>query len=165
MRTILLALAMCLATQAAEARTPLIVCNQWGCGPAPSWSQPEQRQHRQKHREGQSAGYRDGSVTAPAARVVSHPEGCPRRAFCGCGVAVKVFGRPIRELWLAANWFRYRTAEPAAGMVAVRHNHVFFILEVLGHGLVLAYDPNSGGHLTRIHVRSLAGFRVVDPRS
>ena len=30
-------------------------------------------------------------------------------------------------------------------------------------GKVLAYDANSGGHKTRLHVRSLAGFVVVDP--
>lgn len=36
------------------------------------------------------------------ATILPHPPGCPRRAFCGCGAAVEVFGRPIRSLWLAA---------------------------------------------------------------
>jgi hypothetical protein len=48
-------------------------------------------------------------------------------------------------------------------MVAARRHHVFVIKRVLGGGKVLAYDANSGGHKTRLHVRSLAGFVVVDP--
>jgi len=40
---------------------------------------------------------------------------------------------------------------------------VFYILDYLGDGRVLAHDFNSGKGLTRIHVRSLAGYRVVDP--
>jgi hypothetical protein len=98
------------------------------------------------------------------AEVVAHPAGCPSRAFCGCGASIEVFGRSIRELWRAANWFRFPPASPAAGMVAVRYHHVFVIREVLGSGLVLAYDANSGGHRTRIHVRSLAGYSVRNPR-
>lgn len=100
----------------------------------------------------------------PQGAVVAHPTGCPRVAFCGCGTAVRVFGAPIRSLWLAANWLRFRRAAPAPGMVAVRRHHVFAIVETRGRGRVLAYDPNSGGHLTRVHLRSLAGYTVVDPR-
>ncbi len=99
-----------------------------------------------------------------APRIVAHPEGCPRRAFCGCGVALKVFGKHVRSLWLAANWRRYRHAEPGPGKVAWRQGHVFYIERLVRNGYVLAYDPNSGRGLTRIHVRSLAGYRVVDPR-
>jgi hypothetical protein len=50
-------------------------------------------------------------------------------------------------------------------MVAVRRGHVFAIIENNGNGKVVAYDPNSGHHGTRIHVRSLSGFKVVNPRS
>lgn len=99
-----------------------------------------------------------------SSQIVSHPSGCPSRAFCGCGVAMHVFGKPIRDLWLAANWFRFPSASPAAGMVAVRKHHVMAIIEAHGDGTATVYDPNSGGHLTRIHRRSLAGYRVVDPR-
>lgn len=100
------------------------------------------------------------------AQILPHPPGCPRRAFCGCGAAVEVFGRPIRSLWLAANWLRFPRASPAPGMAAVKRKggHVFVIKQVLGGGKVLAYDANSGGRRTRLHVRSLAGFVVVDPR-
>lgn len=100
-----------------------------------------------------------------ATAIVAHPAGCPSRAFCGCGTAVRLLGSPVRSLWLASNWFRFPRAAPAPGMAAVRRGHVFAIEQVLGNGKVLAYDPNSGGHKTRIHVRSLAGYTVVNPRA
>ena len=110
------------------------------------------------------AGQRVGGATYDDTAIVAHPAGCPRRAFCGCGVSVKVFGRPVRDLFLAANWLvRFPRTSPAAGMVAARRGHVFYIVSYLGDGNALAYDPNSGGRKTRIHVRSLAGYRVVDP--
>lgn len=96
--------------------------------------------------------------------VVGHPPGCPSRAFCGCGVSVKVFGRPVRDLFLAANWLRrFPSASPGAGMVAARRGHVMYIMSYNGDGTALVYDPNSGGHRTRVHTRSLAGYRVVNP--
>lgn len=99
-----------------------------------------------------------------AVTVVGHPPGCPARLFCGCGTAVRLLGAPVRSLWLASAWFKFPRAAPAPGMAAVRRGHVFAIEQVLGNGKVLAYDPNSGGRKTRIHVRSLAGYTVVDPR-
>lgn len=115
-------------------------------------------------------------LTAPAearprsegysAQILPHPAGCPRRAFCGCGAALERFGRHVRGLWLASAWLRFprvpRGSE-APGHAAARRGHVFIIKAVLGGGLVLAYDANSGGRRTRLHVRSLAGFVVVDP--
>lgn len=106
-------------------------------------------------------------VSTAQARTQSflpHPHGCPHSLFCGCGVSVRVFGKPIRNLYLAANWRKYPSAKAAPGMVAWRWGHVFYIEKVIRRGLVLAYDPNSGGHRTRIHQRSLAGFRVVNPK-
>lgn len=96
--------------------------------------------------------------------IVSHPDGCPSRAFCGCGAAVRVFGSPIRSLWLAANWFKFPRTAPAAGMVAVRRHHVFVLEADLGGGQWQVYDANSGGHATRIHARSIAGYVIVNPR-
>lgn len=116
---------------------------------------PAAARHHQRH-------YRLSTATY-SGQVVSHPEGCPHSAFCGCGTSVKVFGHPVRDLYLASNWLRFPRAEPAAGMVAVRNHHVFYIEQVLGEGMVMAWDPNSGGHQTRLHQRSLAGFRVVNP--
>lgn len=96
-------------------------------------------------------------------RVVgSRPPGCPR-AYCGCGVSLKVFGKIIPELNLAYNWRKFPRAAPATGMVAYRAGHVFLIESVIDAHTVVAYDPNSGGHRTRIHTVSLRGFTVVDP--
>jgi hypothetical protein len=54
---------------------------------------------------------------AGAEAVGGRPAGCPR-AFCGCGVSRRVFGRIVPELNLAANWLRFPRTSPAAGMVA-----------------------------------------------
>lgn len=101
---------------------------------------------------------------AQAQTILPHPPGCPSRAFCGCGAALEVFGKHVRSLWLARNWFQFPRTEPAPGMVAVRRGHVFVIREVRENGVVLAYDANSGGRKTRLHLRSLAGYVVVNPR-
>lgn len=84
--------------------------------------------------------------------------------YCGCAVSLKVFGKPIRELFLAANWRKFPRAAAAAGRVAWRWGHVILIEDVHGDGTVTAYDPNSGSGLTRRHRVSLRGYRVVDPR-
>ena len=97
--------------------------------------------------------------------LTSHPAGCPARAFCGCGAAVRVFGHPVRELFLASNWFKFPRASPASGMVAVRHGHVFVLEEHAQGNEWLVYDANSGGHQTRIHHRSIAGYTIVNPRA
>lgn len=102
---------------------------------------------------------------AGQAEILAHPAGCPARAFCGCGAAVKVFGRPIRELWLAAAWFRFPRAAPGAGMVAVRRHHVFVLEVHVGGDTWLAYDANSGGRATRRHARSIAGYVIVNPHA
>lgn len=97
--------------------------------------------------------------------VVSHPPGCPSRAFCGCGAAVRVFGRPIRSLWLAANWLKFPRTSPAPGMVAARRGHVFVLEAHLGGNTWRVYDANSGGRKTRIHARSIAGYSIVNPHA
>ena len=115
----------------------------------------EARHHRHGHGR-HPASYDSGSV-------VAHPAGCPRSLFCGCGAAVRVFGTPRRDLWLAANWLRFPRAVPAAGMVAARRGHVFVIEQVLENGNVIAWDANSGRGQTRIHQVSLRGYQVVNP--
>ncbi len=107
-----------------------------------------------------------GVAARVAAQVVAHPAGCPARRFCGCGTA-KYFGLGTPRaggLALAANWLRFPRAAPGPGMAAARRGHVFAIIRYLGGNRVLAYDPNSGRGRTRIHVRSLAGYTVVNPR-
>lgn len=106
----------------------------------------------------------DRARTYVAPQIVSHPSGCPARAFCGCGAAVRVFGRPVRDLWLAENWLRFPRAAPAPGMVAARRGHVFVLESHISGSTWLAFDANSGGRRTRIHARSIAGFAIVNPR-
>ncbi|MCK1394071.1 hypothetical protein [Bradyrhizobium sp. 1] len=97
-------------------------------------------------------------------RVVGgRPAGCPS-SFCGCGAALRVFGRVVPELNLASNWLRFPRTAPAPGMVAARHGHVFVLEQHLGGDTWMAYDANSGGHATRMHARSLRGYTVVNPR-
>jgi hypothetical protein len=105
-----------------------------------------------------------GEASHRSAGIVPNPAGCPRVAFCGCGASVRLFGRSVRELWLAANWLKkFPRAAPAPGMAAVRQHHVM-VLEARGeHGGWVVYDANSGGHATRIHERSLTGYVIVDP--
>ena len=106
------------------------------------------------------------SHVATATQLVSHPEGCPPSQFCGCGVSVRVFGHPVRDLWLVQNWYRFPRAEPAAGNVAILGSrHVAYILQAHGDGTATLYDPNSGGGLTRVHRVSLRGWAVVDPHA
>lgn len=146
------------------------------CAPKFSAERVSKREARQSRRADRFRNVEFGSPMYPPetqrsflnrqATILPHPAGCPSRAFCGCGAAVEVFGKPIRSLWLAANWLRFPRVPKgmeAPGHAAARRGHVFVIKQVLGGGKVLAYDANSGGRRTRLHVRSLAGFAVVDP--
>ena len=98
-----------------------------------------------------------------SASIIDHPAGCPRRAFCGCGASVKIFGKPVRSLYLAAAWLRFPRATPAPGMAAARRGHVFVLEQHIGGNTWLVYDANSGRHQTRRHARSIAGYTVVNP--
>ena len=115
------------------------------------------RHHHRRHRIHYDAVDSD-------TRIVSHPSGCPRRAFCGCGASVDVFGHSIRELWLARNWYRFPRSTPAPGMVAVRPHHVFVLRQHIKGSIWLVADYNSGGHSSRIHPRSVVGYTIVNPR-
>jgi hypothetical protein len=97
------------------------------------------------------------------AELLPHPAGCPRIKFCGCGASVKVFGHSVRALWLAAAWLRFRRATAAPGRVAVRRHHVMVLEAHVDGSFWQVYDANSGGHATRRHVRSIAGYVIVDP--
>lgn len=92
------------------------------------------------------------------------PAGCPH-SFCGCGASIRVFGRIVPELNLASNWLRFPRTSPAPGMVAARRGHVFVLEQHLEGDTWMAYDANSGGHVTRIHARSLRGYTVVNPHA
>lgn len=97
-------------------------------------------------------------------QIIPHPPSCPRRAFCGCGLAVSIFGSIRRDLWLATNWLKFPRSTPAPGMVAVRRGHVFKLVQLASSGNWIVEDYNSGGGLSRIHERSIAGYVIVNPR-
>ncbi|WP_164934468.1 hypothetical protein [Bradyrhizobium zhanjiangense] len=104
------------------------------------------------------------ATSVSGTRIIGgRPAGCPS-SFCGCGAALRVFGRVVPELNLAANWLRFPRTSPAPGMVAARRGHVFVLEQHLGGDMWMAYDANSGGHTTRMHARSLRGYTVVNPR-
>jgi hypothetical protein len=96
--------------------------------------------------------------------IGGRPAGCPH-SFCGCGASLKVFGRIVPGLNLAANWLRFPRTSPAPGMVAARRGHVFVLEKHIGGDTWMAYDANSGGRATRIHARSLRGYTVVNPHA
>ena len=77
--------------------------------------------------------------------------------------ALRVFGRVVPELNLAANWLRFPRTSPAPRMVAARRGHVFVLEQHLGGDIWMAFDANSGGHVMRMHPRSLRGYTVVNP--
>ncbi|MBN8974216.1 MAG: hypothetical protein J0H32_01635 [Rhizobiales bacterium] len=95
--------------------------------------------------------------------IGARPAGCPHR-FCGCALSLKFFGRIIPRFNLAAHWLTLPRALPASGMVAARRGHVFMLERHVGGQRWLVWDPNSGGGKIRRHVRSIAGFAIVDPR-
>lgn len=94
--------------------------------------------------------------------IGGRPANCPR-AFCGCGASLRLFGRIIPSLNLAANWFRFPRAAPAPRMAAVRRHHVFVLEQHVSGNIWLVFDANSGGGAIRMHARSIAGYQIVNP--
>ena len=130
-----------------------IVCDRQGC------------RSNTEVNSGPASGFRHAPAVSYSGRVVAHPEGCPWRQFCGCGASIRVFGRSIRSLWLAAAWFKFPRATPAPGMAAVRNHHVMVLESHVSGDVWTVYDANSGGHQTRVHQRSIAGYVIVNPRA
>lgn len=94
----------------------------------------------------------------------TRPEGCPR-AYCGCGLR-KYLGLEDERLNLASAWLRFpRVPGPAAGVAAVRSGHVMYIESSAADGQWLVRDYNSGGGLSRLHVRDVRGYVFVNPRA
>jgi hypothetical protein len=105
------------------------------------------------------------AMASPVGResvVGSRPSGCPSR-FCGCEASLYKFGRIIPELNLASNWRRFPRTAPAPGMAAVRSGHVMILQSQVAGNIWNVHDGNSGGHVTREHARSIAGYTIVDP--
>jgi hypothetical protein len=122
---------------------------------------PAQARHHHTHHYTRIAVHHRADSDA---QIVGHPAGCPGRLFCGCGAAVEIFGRPLRELFSVSAWYRFPRATCAAGRAVIfGHHHVAAIRECHGDGTATLYDANSGRGLTRVHRRSIAGLTVVDP--
>jgi hypothetical protein len=126
---------------------------------------PRARQARETASYGRANPGHSVMANLATTQIVPHPVSCPRTRFCGCGAAVRVFGHSVRELWLAANWFKFPRAVPASGMVAVRRHHVMVLEADLGGGLWRVFDANAGHHLTFVHARSIAGYVIVNPHA
>jgi hypothetical protein len=79
-------------------------------------------------------------------------------AWCGWEMRQLVGGNPGPEYNLARNWAHWgRPASgPAPGVIGVMPHHVFKVIQVLGHGEVLAISGNDG-HAVRTRPRSTAG--------
>src|SRR4029077_1507339 len=67
-------------------------------------------------------------------------------AWCGWEMRRLVGGNPGPEFNLARNWAHWgRPASgPAPGVIGVMPHHVFKVVQVLGHGSVLAISGNDG---------------------
>lgn len=101
---------------------------------------------------------------ADAAQIIgTRPSGCPH-SYCGCGLR-KYLGLEDTRLNLASNWARLfpRESGPRAGLAAVRSGHVMYIEGSAGNGQWLVRDYNSGGGLSRVHVRDVRGYVFVNP--
>lgn len=124
-----------------------------------TFSNTAEAKHRYHHHHSyrQAQQYDDGSI------LHGRPSGCPHR-YCGCEASLFLFGRIIPDLNLASNWYRRfpRTA-PAPHMAAARDGHVMVLLSHVEGNNWLVHDGNSGRGLTREHVRSIAGYAIVDP--
>ena len=116
---------------------------------------PAQAKHRH-HRQVVSYQY-DGRA------IGGRPPGCPH-AFCGCEASLYLFHKIIPDLNLAANWIRkFPRTSPAPGMAAARNHHVMVLMRQVDGSNWLVHDGNGGGHRIWEHVRSIAGYVVVNP--
>ena len=105
------------------------------------------------------------SADQGATIIGGRPSDCPH-AYCGCGLR-KFLGLEDKRLNLAWNWAKFfpRESAPRAGLAAVRRSHVMYIESSAGDGQWLVRDYNSGGGLSRLHVRDVRGYVFVNPRS
>lgn len=122
----------------------------------------EARHHHHRHHYLDAMASIPADVRADTRIVGGRPAGCPH-AFCGCEASLYKFGRIIPELNLASNWRRFPRATPGPGMAAVRSGHVMILQRQVAGNVWYVHDGNSGGHATREHPRSIAGYSIVDP--
>jgi len=114
--------------------------------------------HKRHHRHFSYVSASSGGV------IGGRPAGCPYQ-FCGCSASLYIFGHIIPRLNLAANWLTFPRTTPAPGMAAARRHHVMVLVSQVRGDVWLVHDGNSGGHLTRLHERSIAGYVTVNPNA
>lgn len=110
------------------------------------------------------------STPALSAELGGRPEACykwkaTRHLWCGCATALEVGLDNSDGFWnLARNYFSLPRAEPGHNKVVVRSGHVAVLKSHVKGSIWLAYDPNSGGGLARLHEIDIRRYRaVVDP--
>jgi hypothetical protein len=130
----------------------------------PADARPRHHHHHHRHQLYRSMALLVGDIPNDERVISGRPSGCPH-AFCGCEASLFRFGRIIPELNLASNWRRFPRAAPATGMAAVRSGHVMILQRHVAGDIWYVHDGNSGGHVTREHPRSIAGYTIVDPSS
>ena len=110
-----------------------------------------------------AVGKRSFAMADRGTIIGSRPSGCPH-SYCGCGLR-KYLGISDARFNLASNWARLlpREGGPRPGLAAVRGGHVMYIEAAAGNGQWLIRDYNSGGGLSRIHVRDVRGYVFVNP--
>ena len=124
---------------------------------SPAYARHHHYRHHPSHRAEITHGWANGGI------IGGRPSGCPYR-YCGCEASRYVFGKIIPELNLAYNWIRkFPRTSPAPGMAAARSGHVFILISHVSGNDWMVHDGNSGGHLTREHVRSISGYVIVNP--
>ncbi len=99
-------------------------------------------------------GWKDGRRFVPAA---------VRGATAAAEASLHIFGRIIPDAQCREQLAALLKPVPAPGMVAARGGHVFVLERHIRGKHCLVHDSNSGRHRTRIHSRSIAGFKIVNP--
>jgi hypothetical protein len=107
-----------------------------------------------------------GAGGRPAARQPAtggRPSGCPP-LWCGCGLALKLFGKHVRELWPARAWLKCpHVSGPVRGSIAVlsrgrRGGHVGIVRGVDANGNPIIF---SGNHNRRWGTATYPRRRVI----
>jgi hypothetical protein len=133
--------------------------------PAAAHHKATQSHHHLAYRHHAPAGGYETITVDNGAVIGNRPDGCPH-AYCGCGLR-KYLGLTDKRLNLASNWRRFfvRVPHPRAGLAAVRNHHVMYLESQAADGEWTVRDFNSGGGLSRLHVRDVRGYVFVDPHA
>jgi hypothetical protein len=141
-------------TPVAANSQPVVVCNHLGCSDTVA------------HHATRAGVRRMAAIVDDTVTVLRHPFGCPPVQFCACGAAVDLWGgtgRAYKKLWAARTWYRFPRSTPSRNTVAVRRHHVMVLKSHVAGSRWLVADYNSGRHQSRMHVRDISGYVIVDP--